>query len=336
MGFTLRITNAPSGAASWKADFAGKSFDYDPIADSGWLGISQVWDYPSDPRDVATLRILVIDAQNNLLLHVTDLGPVNDGQDYEFNCSARELKVIAVEVPPVFHLAFVDTIFSAVWDISDWFLSGAHEVSGWIWPFYYLQYPLYGLHSVSWSLLTPIAHFGDWADDVAAKVSQVLTLEQITAYFSVILANATAAWDWVKNALGNVWLIIETWWSSTKLVVLAWIDLAKEEALTLISQVEAELANLRRSFDNIEAKLPSIDAVLAWWTSWAGNVISVINTWWTSTMGEVQDLINSAFTDRESWWAGWEDFRDKVAEFFSDPWEFLLERFTDWFLGPEE
>ena len=46
-------------------------------------------------------------------------------------------------------------------------------------------------------------------------------------------------------------------------------------------------------------------------------------------------LINSAFTERETFWSGWSDFRDQVSLFFSDPLGWLEAKFTDWFLGAE-
>jgi len=52
-------------------------------------------------------------------------------------------------------------------------------------------------------------------------------------------------------------------------------------------------------------------------------------------MGDVLDLIDSAFTLRESLWSGWQEIRDLVFEFFNDPWAWLEERFTNWFLGGE-
>jgi len=64
-------------------------------------------------------------------------------------------------------------------------------------------------------------------------------------------------------------------------------------------------------------------------------VLSFVNTWWSGAVLQVQGLINTAFLERDSWWAGWQDWRDQVAEFFTNPLEFLLNRFTDWFLGPE-
>lgn len=52
-------------------------------------------------------------------------------------------------------------------------------------------------------------------------------------------------------------------------------------------------------------------------------------TWWTSTMRDVLDLIDSAFTLRDSLWAGWQEIRDTVLEFFSDPLKFLYDRLED-------
>lgn len=90
-GFTLSIKNAPAGSVLWHADFAWNSFNYDPMADSGWLSIGQVWSYPSDPLGCTTMRILIIDANNDVLLLVENLGPVNNGKAYTFNCSTFTL-----------------------------------------------------------------------------------------------------------------------------------------------------------------------------------------------------------------------------------------------------
>ena len=90
-GFRLEIINAPAGAVLWDANFAEQSFDYDPIADSGWLGIDEAWNYPSDPRGCTNLHILILDADNNVLLDVYNLGPVNVGKNYVYDCATGEL-----------------------------------------------------------------------------------------------------------------------------------------------------------------------------------------------------------------------------------------------------
>lgn len=233
-------------------------------------------------------------------------------------------------------MSWVDDIFSFVWDISDWFYSAYQEVKGWVWPFYYLQYPLYGLYQVFRSLLTPIAHFSDWTREVWSKVQEIFSLEQITAYFRTWIDYATAAYWWVVSAFWNVWNIVEDWWSSAKYVVLAWIDDAKLWFQALLNEANAWLAQLQADWDSIVGKIPTWDEVGAWWSNWRGNVLATITGWWVGALLDVVGLIATAFIEREGFWAGWQDFRDKVADFFTDPLEFLWTLFVDWFLGPEE
>ncbi|MBA7628707.1 hypothetical protein ES703_36202 [subsurface metagenome] len=97
MGFTLGITNAPAGAVLWNANFDWQSFDYDPIADSGWLSIDESWDYPSDPRGCTTLHIWALDAENNVIFDIYNLGPVDDGKSYIFDYASGMLIEVEVE-----------------------------------------------------------------------------------------------------------------------------------------------------------------------------------------------------------------------------------------------
>jgi len=120
------------------------------------------------------------------------------------------------------------------------------------------------------------------------------------------------------------------------LTVIGWIVEAKGYAASLVAGVSGWLTNLQAAWDEFKGLIPTIDEVISWWGNWAGSVLATIDTWWDSTVLEVQGFIDSAFTEREPFWAGWQDWRDKVIEFFTDPLEWLLEKFTDWFLGPEE
>ena len=233
-------------------------------------------------------------------------------------------------------MSWIGDIFSFVWDISQLFLDAYLEVKGWVWPFYYLQYPLYGLYQVFWDLLTPIAQFWIWAEDVWNKVQQIFSLEQITAYFRTWIDAASNAWDWVVNSFWNVWNIVEDWWSAAKYTVLAWIYEAKLWFQALLNEANAWIAQLQEYWDSIVGKIPTWDEVAAWWGNWPGNVMTVITDWWVGALLSVAGLIASAFIEREDFWAGWQDFREKVADFFTDPLEFLWTLFVDWFLGPEE
>ncbi len=232
-------------------------------------------------------------------------------------------------------MRFIDDIFSFVWDISDFFYNAYLEVKGWIVPFSYLKTPLLALSDVFWSMLTPIAQLGDWADDVAYKVGQILSITQIRSALSTWLDYAEWAWDWVSDAYSNITSIVNSWWSTASQTVQVWIDDAVRTTLSQIDAVRTTLTQIAASWDSFKAKIPSIDAVLSWWGNWLGNVTSAINTWWLGALKDVQGLIDSAFIARASFWSGWQETRDKVLEFFQDPLEFLWARFTNWFLGPE-
>lgn len=232
-------------------------------------------------------------------------------------------------------MRFIDDIFSFVWDASDFFYDAYLEVKGWVAPFRYLKTPLYALYQVFWDLTTPIAQLGDWADNVAYKVTKILSISDIRAALKTWLDYATWAWDWVSDWWANVADVVTSWWSTASLTVQVWIDDAVHITLAQIDAVRITLAQIASSWDSFKAKIPSIDEVISWWGNWSGNVLTTVNTWWLGTLKDVKGLIDSAFVARQSLWAGWQDMRAKVVEFFQDPLEFLRSRFTDWFLGPE-
>lgn len=233
------------------------------------------------------------------------------------------------EPPPIVALDWIGSIFSFVWDIADWFLSAYQEVSGWIWPFHYLQYPLYGIHRVCRDLLTPIAHFWFWAEHIATKLQAAWTSEGILGlikwWFPWLYDVGEwfyGRWNWFLSAAGD-------WWSSTKVTVLGWIDIATQG-----------LNTLRVLWDEFWT--------ITWpkWTATLEVLGSEVSSFFTKTLPDLVDNLKL-----EHWWKGklfavdgligsklaeWFPFYDDVAEFFKDPGEFLLSRLTDWFLGKEE
>jgi len=220
-------------------------------------------------------------------------------------------------------------------EIGDLFWEAYGEVKGWWSPFDALAIPLFYIAAGFYILSSRFADLDEWLSELAAEVAGALTLDSAYLYFKVYLVMAADAWDWVVNAPANIWNSIDNWWSSTRLSVLAWVDEAKSYAFSLYTGVNTWLAQLQSNWDSFVGKIPTIDGVISWWNNWTGNVLAAITSWWPGALLEVTGLINSAFLERESWWAGWSDFRNQVAAFFDDPLEFLWGRFADWFLGPE-
>jgi len=93
-GFTLGLQNAPPEVMLWNANFAENAFNYDPLADSGWLAPDSVWEYPGDPLGCVTLKVWALDAESNVLFDTSNLGPVNNGKHYLFDCSTKILKEV--------------------------------------------------------------------------------------------------------------------------------------------------------------------------------------------------------------------------------------------------
>ncbi len=230
---------------------------------------------------------------------------------------------------------FISNIVTWLNSISDYFWDAYQEVRGWVWPLELLGPPLYYLYRGFSFLAIFFGYFDDWAMDVADKLVGIVDLSQIQSYFGYYFEAALNAWDWVSNASWNIWELIDAWWSSVQYTVRGWIDEALYITSTQIEAVRITLTQIEAAWADFKGRIPSIDEVIAWWSDWGGNVAMAIATWWAGTLLEVQGLIDSAFIERQSWWAGWSDFRDQVALFFSDPLEFLLAKFTDWFLGPE-
>ena len=242
----------------------------------------------------------------------------------------------APPIPPVIPIAFIDSIFSFVWDISDWFLEASRVADSWWWPFNYISVPLYAIYQITNALLTPIAHFGDWAADVWSKVLAILTAEGILGlikWWFPDLGNVIEwfinRWNWLISAVGD-------WWDETKTNVLGWIT-AATEGLKALGVWWDEFWKITwpdwlGQFDLMRSEWDEF-----WTVTWP-NLVSFnwLGIWWASRLADVNGLIDSALS---SWFPFYDDLVNvwnEVLEFFVDPGEFLLSRFADWFLGPEE
>ncbi len=191
------------------------------------------------------------------------------------------------------------------------------------WPLEVLGDWFYWLSDYFSGLAWDFSDFGTWVNDVAAKVTGMLNWTTVWLNIISYVPNLEQIRDWFYNWWSNVTSVITTWWSSTSVTVLAWIDEAKQWTQLWIDYLQDQVTAVGTRVDDVLALIPDISDIQAWFTNWTGNVSSVIDTWWTSTMGDVVALINSAFVIRDDYWRGWQDWRDQVAEFFTDPEDWL-------------
>ncbi len=203
---------------------------------------------------------------------------------------------------------------------------------------YYAGFPLdildtwfYAISGYFYNLAQNFYYFNEWVDDTAAKVVNILSYDNIYSHFKGFFDAAINAWDWVVDSFWNVWDIADDWWSSKRSTVQGWIAIAVEGLDNLkvawsnfwnitLPELLSNLNSLRAEWDNF-------------WTQTFPTLINIswLTTWWDSKLADIQSLMDSAFLLRSSFWEGWQDWRDKVTEFITDPEQWFYDRLEEIF-----
>lgn len=233
-------------------------------------------------------------------------------------------------------MTFINSIIEGLNKVSGFFYQIFLEVNSWPWPFWYVSGFFYSLHVAFAGLAWAFYYLNGWVDYLAGKVAAILTFGDIWSYFKWWFDAAVAAWNWVASAYRNVWNIVEWWWSSAKYIVLSWVDEAKRWATSLFNQVNAWLARLQEAWDAFKAKLPAIEEILSWFKNWPGKVLATIISWGALPGKEIENLILSKLKEWFPFYDNLVAIKDSMFDFFTNPLEFLFNRFSDWFLGPKE
>ncbi|MBA7593036.1 hypothetical protein ES708_35246 [subsurface metagenome] len=173
-----------------------------------------------------------------------------------------------------------------------------------------------------------------WANNawVRAGVAWDKAVEVGKDAWSDLCKEATKIW----NNIDTWWDDLGDWWEAKKTDIGDWIDERKEWLLDRIDDVREDLEKLGDTWDNF------------WQDTWPqllkdfGALGVTVGNFFTTILPGLATLTNlyQAFDDFRLDWQTlfdfWGSFWKDVMEFFIDPLEWLLGRFTDWFLGPEE
>lgn len=184
-------------------------------------------------------------------------------------------------------------------------------------------------------LARQFSDFSDWVDDIAYKITTFFSELDLEAWFQQWETRILDSWDWVTSAWDNVTNIIEEWWLYIAPTVRGWIDSAVAGFGSLIDQVSAEVTELWETVESFIGRLPSIDEMWGWFTNWWANILTPLTSWWNEQLKQLDRLINDTIAVWFPWYENLVEIKDKLFEFFTDPLEWLLDKFTDWFLGPE-
>lgn len=209
------------------------------------------------------------------------------------------------------------------------------EAQDWIWPLWLVSDHFYSLSRVFSDLSWDFYHFNERVEFISGRLLEILSWETIWDFITARVPNLGQMSGWFYNWWGNVSGVINDWWGPVSTTVLSWVNEARQWAWDWIDYLQGRVDELRVLIQEIPGATPGLSLILDWLTNWTGHVLTTVNAWWTGALAEVRDLIGSAFIERESLWAGWQDMKDQVIEFFSDPLSWLEGKFADWFLGAE-
>ena len=175
----------------------------------------------------------------------------------------------------------------------------------------------------------------NWVDGIMDWLGDIVSWSDIRSLIRSWLPDIDNLVDWWQDWPQWVEQEIDDWWDNTLDDVRAWVRYQ-------IDNLE-DIADEWNAFWNYTwpqwtSRLNTLQS--AWDNFWGGIFPDLVDfnwlgSWWDDRLQDVLALIDTAFTLRESLWAGWLDWSDSVEEFFSDPVEYIWARFTDWFLGPE-
>lgn len=242
-----------------------------------------------------------------------------------------QLEVSKAEVK----LLFINWIVQSLNDASDFFYALYREVYGWVSPFWHAADIFYQLYLIFNDLAWSFYDFGQWVDYATDQLGDILSWSNIRTLILSWLPDIEDVVDWWNRWRTWVTEALNDWWQATKDTVIGWISYATGWLSDWIDSLESALITLKAAWDEWSYKIPSFDMVWRWFTDWQSKVLAHIITWGALPATGINSLIDSWFKAYTPFWAGWQDVKDNVFAFFASPLDWLLDRFTDWFLGPE-
>lgn len=191
----------------------------------------------------------------------------------------------------------------------DWLYDAYVEVSGWIFPFFYLATPFWWLYNVFKWLAEKFVEFDEWLVWAWDRIKEILSEIDIWNILSTPIRWAETAWNWIVNSVSNIWTIITDWWGVVSSTVLGWIDTARDWLLDRIDDVKA-LAD--KTWSNLTNFFTVTLPQLVGWGELDSIIISTLRTWFP--------MYNNFCY-----------FWDSIEEFFADPLEWIYNKLEEFF-----
>jgi hypothetical protein len=151
----------------------------------------------------------------------------------------------------------------------------------------------------------------EWAIQVSAWFEDIIT--EIREAFDLFTQGLNTLWQELVNFKDTLFSLFESWLAAAKDTVLGWVAVVRDWLLERIADVRTLVDTLGVRWDNF-------------WNEILPGLVS---------FDALEDRVKQLLADLSAPLNVLLEFKDKIVAFFSDPLEWLLEMFTDWFLGEE-
>lgn len=171
----------------------------------------------------------------------------------------------------------------------------------------------------------------NWYDDTARKLTTFFTELDLTAWFKPWTDKILDAWNWFRDRWNWFWQSAGEWWGTIIPTVRGWIDIAT----TGLDSLKVAWNNFWNiTFPEWTGKLNNLSA--SWTNFWAVTLPTLVSfqwlsTWWNSKLKEVDDLMVTKLKDWFPFYKSLADLWNSVAEFITDPLQWLYDRLEVFF-----
>ena len=274
-----------------------------------------------------------INENGSYRVEISVTGPVSESFVKSFNVSGISVTPPPPVIPPLTPVAGIVEAFSSV---SSYLLGIYQQAASWIWPFSAVAPLFYYLSSLFATLAGLFGTFIELVNNLISRAAQILNWNMIWELIQSYVPNITQIRDWFYFWWSYVSSVITSWWSATMVDVQGWISAATQPFSSMLaawsSFWNSLWPQLVGGFNGLQS---------AWSNFWSytlPNLVSYtwLGTWWISRLLDVKGLIDSSL---KSYFPNYDELMqlwNSIAEFAVNPLGYLWQRFTDWFLGPEE
>jgi phage-related protein len=148
-----------------------------------------------------------------------------------------------------------------------------------------------------------------WAQQIGAWLDELR--QEILDFFSEIPKWINEVWQRLLNFIDSVGDIIATWWMATWQMVQDWVN-------TVVDTVK----------DGLKLVADAAEWLRGQWDTFFTSILPTL-----ASRFDVYEIVSAILSSFLPLFTLIENLRNELVEFFTNPLEYIWQRFTDWFFG---